>query len=67
MGSEDAVLMMDRYFEEKERGHTPEEAMREASKKIGKAIITSCLTTLFGFSTLIASPLSMNSNFGVVT
>ncbi|WP_371413190.1 hydrophobe/amphiphile efflux-3 (HAE3) family transporter [Methanococcoides sp. AM1] len=67
VGSEYAVLMMERYFEEKEKGHTPIEAMREASKKIGKAIITSGLTTLFGFSALIASPFSMNSNFGMVT
>ncbi|KGK98924.1 hypothetical protein LI82_06460 [Methanococcoides methylutens] len=41
--------------------------MREASKKTGKAIITSGLTTLFGFSALIAPPFSMNSNFGIVT
>ncbi|WP_419095405.1 hydrophobe/amphiphile efflux-3 (HAE3) family transporter [Methanococcoides cohabitans] len=67
VGSEYAVLMMERYFEEKEKGHSPVEAMREASKKIGKAIITSGLTTLFGFSALIASPFSMNSNFGMVT
>jgi predicted RND superfamily exporter protein len=67
VGSEYAVLMMERYFEEKEKGNSPVEAMREASKKIGKAIITSGLTTLFGFSALIASPFSMNSNFGMVT
>ncbi len=67
VGSEYAILMMERYFEEKEKGATPEEAMQEASVKIGKAIVTSGATTVFGFSALIASPFSITSNFGVIT
>ncbi|MGP8329982.1 MAG: hydrophobe/amphiphile efflux-3 (HAE3) family transporter [Methanosarcinaceae archaeon] len=67
VGSEYAILMMERYFEEKEKGLAPVAAMREASAKIGKAIIPSGLTTMFGFSALIASPFSMTSNFGLVT
>ena len=67
VGSEYAVLMMERYFEEKDKGATPHEAMVIASGKIGKAIIASGLTTLFGFSALIASPFGINSNFGLVT
>jgi predicted RND superfamily exporter protein len=59
--------MMERYFEEKEKGASPEEAMKEASVKIGKAIVTSGLTTVFGFAALIASPFSMTSNFGFIT
>ncbi|MEA1985180.1 MAG: RND family transporter [Euryarchaeota archaeon] len=67
VGSEYAVLMMERYYEEKDNGAGPVEAMQEASVKIGKAILTSGLTTIFGFSALIASPFSMTSNFGIVT
>jgi hypothetical protein len=67
VGSEYAVLMMERYFEEKDKGTAPYEAMVTASGKIGKAIIASGLTTLFGFSALIASPFGLNSNFGLVT
>ncbi|WP_406656374.1 RND family transporter [Methanolobus sp. ZRKC2] len=67
VGSEYAILMMERYFEEKENGASPHEAMVTASGKIGKAIIASGLTTLFGFSALIASPFGLNSNFGLVT
>ncbi|WP_406658307.1 hydrophobe/amphiphile efflux-3 (HAE3) family transporter [Methanolobus sp. ZRKC2] len=67
VGSEYAVLMMERYFEEKDRGATPEEAMQEASVKIGKAIFTSGLTTVFGFSALIASPFMITSSFGMIT
>ena len=67
VGSEYAILMMERYYEEKDKGLAPVDAMREASTKIGKAIIPSGLTTMFGFSALIASPFSMTSNFGMVT
>jgi predicted RND superfamily exporter protein len=67
VGSEYAVLMMERYFEEKEKGATPEEAMSKAGIKIGKAIITSGLTTLFGFCALVVSDFNMISSFGVIT
>ncbi|WP_375141069.1 hydrophobe/amphiphile efflux-3 (HAE3) family transporter [Methanococcoides orientis] len=67
VGSEYAVLMMERYFEEKEKGASPEEAMTEAGVKIGKAIVTSGLTTLFGFCALIASDFGMISGFGMIT
>ena len=67
VGSEYAILMMERYFEEKEKGASPEEAMQEAGVKIGKAIATSGATTVFGFSALIASPFSITSNFGLIT
>lgn len=67
VGSEYAILMMERYYEEKDKGATPEEAIHEASTRIGKAIVTSGLTTVFGFGALIASPFSMTSNFGFIT
>lgn len=67
VGSEYAILMMERYFEEKDKGATPDEAMHEASIKMGKAIISSGLTTVFGFAALIASPFTMTSNFGFIT
>jgi hydrophobe/amphiphile efflux-3 (HAE3) family protein len=67
VGSEYAILMMERYFEEKDKGATPDEAMHEAGLKMGKAIISSGLTTVFGFAALIASPFSMTSNFGFIT
>ncbi len=67
VGSEYAILMMERYFEEKGKGASPEEAMHEASVKMGKAIVSSGLTTVFGFAALIASPFSMTSNFGYIT
>ena len=67
VGSEYAVMMMERYFEERENGLSPIEAIRISTGKIGVAITASGLTTLAGFSALIASPFSMNRNFGIVT
>ena len=67
VGSEYAILMMERYFEEKEAGATPLEAIHKASAKIGTAIIASGATTVFGFMALMASPFPMISDFGVVT
>lgn len=67
VGSEYAILMMERYFEEKEAGATPLEAIHKASTKIGTAIVASGATTVFGFSALIASPFGIVSDFGIVT
>ncbi|MEA1868659.1 MAG: RND family transporter [Euryarchaeota archaeon] len=67
VGSEYAVMMMERYFEERENGLVPIDAIRESTGKIGVAILASGCTTLAGFSALIASPFSMNQNFGIVT
>jgi len=67
VGSEYAVMMMERYFEERENGFAPIDAIRISTGKIGVAILASGLTTLAGFSALVASPFSMNRNFGVVT
>ncbi|MHC1592609.1 MAG: hydrophobe/amphiphile efflux-3 (HAE3) family transporter [Methermicoccaceae archaeon] len=67
IGGEYTVLMMERYFEERENGLEPLEALGETSAKIGRAILASGLTVLAGFSALIASPFSLQSNFGLVT
>ncbi len=67
VGSEYSILMMERYFEERDKGCGPEEAMQEACIKIGKAIATSGLTTVFGFAALIVSPFTITSNFGLIT
>lgn len=67
IGCEYTILLMGRYFEERDRGIEPIEALEVSSSKIGKAIVASGLTTVFGFSTLIAPPFPMNSDFGLVT
>jgi hydrophobe/amphiphile efflux-3 (HAE3) family protein len=66
-GSEYAILMMERFYEELEKIGDPMEALSIASRRIGSALIASGLTTVFGFGALIASPFVMTSNFGLVT
>ena len=67
VGSEYSILMMERYFEEKDAGMSPVEAIFQASSTTGTALIASGATTVFGFAALIASPFPMMSSFGLVT
>ena len=61
------VLLMGRYEEEKKRGLPPKDAMVTALSKIGRAIVTTALTTLGGFGVLIASNFVMIRDFGITT
>jgi len=67
VGSEYAVLTTERFYEEKAKTTNNIKALRTAIGSIGAAIFASGLTTIFGFSALIASPFPLNSNFGIVT
>lgn len=67
VGSEYAILMMERFYEELAKIGEPQEALRIASKRIGSALIASGLTTIFGFAALISSPFLITNNFGTVT
>lgn len=67
VGSEYAILMMERYFEEKDKGASPLEAIQMTSSKIGSAIVASGATTVFGFMALLASPFPIITDFGTVT
>jgi len=66
VGSEYTILMMERYYEERQN-LPPLEAMETAASKIGRAITVSGFTTVFGFSALMASDFPMVQNFGKVT
>ena len=61
------VLLMGRYEEEKQRGLAPRDAMVMALAKIGRAIVTTALTTLGGFGVLIVSNFVMIRDFGIAT
>jgi hydrophobe/amphiphile efflux-3 (HAE3) family protein len=61
------VLLIGRYEEEKKQGLSPKEAMVTALSKIGRAIVTTALTTLGGFGVLIASDFVMIRDFGIAT
>ena len=67
VGSEYAILMMERFYEELDKTGDPLEALMIATKAIGSALIASGLTTVFGFAALISSPFLITNNFGTVT
>jgi len=67
VGSEYAILMMERFYEELSKIGEPREALRITSRRIGSALMASGLTTIFGFAALISSPFLITNNFGTVT
>jgi len=67
VGSEYAILMMERFYEELGRIGEPMEALMVTSRRIGSALIASGLTTVSGFAALISSPFLITNNFGTVT
>jgi hypothetical protein len=67
MGTEFNVLLMSRYFEEREAGLDPRQAMSKASLRIGRAITASGLTVMGGFAVLALSNFPLLDNFGKVT
>ena len=67
IGIDFSILHMERYYEEKAKGHAPKDAMRIATGKIGNAIFSSASTVIAGFGALVMSNFSILSNFGIVT
>ena len=67
IGAEFTILMLERYFEEREKGLKPSDAMETSAQKIGPAILASGFTVIFGFSALVVSSFPMLRDFGIVT
>jgi hydrophobe/amphiphile efflux-3 (HAE3) family protein len=67
IGTEFAVLLLERYWEELGRGVSPQEAMNQAVSRIGRAIAASGLTVTAGFAALLASSFPAIGEFGAVT
>lgn len=67
IGTEFTILIMERYFEVKEKVEDNEEAIVTTIGKMGKPIIASALTTIGGFSALVISDFEILSNFGIMT
>ncbi|MCK9565166.1 MAG: RND family transporter [Methanothrix sp.] len=67
VGSEYAILMMERFYEELHNVGDPYEALKITANHIGSALVASGMTVIFGFAALISSPFDIISNFGLVT
>ncbi len=66
LGAEYTILLMERYYEERNLGEQPSKAIETASRKIGRAIFTSGLTTMGGFTVLLLSSYPFIRTFGMV-
>jgi len=64
--AEFAILLVDRYAEERERGQSPTVSNQVAAERTGRAFFTSALTTLGGFAVLMFSSLPLLADFGMV-
>lgn len=67
IGTEFTILLMERYYEERQGGASNRTAITIANQKVGKAIFASALTTIGGFSALLFSDFAILSNFGMMT
>jgi hydrophobe/amphiphile efflux-3 (HAE3) family protein len=67
IGAEYTIIVMERYYEEREKGVAPLDAVETAGQRVGKAISVSGLTTVFGFSALTLSPFPILADFGYLT
>lgn len=67
IGTEFTVLIMERFYEEREKGYHGTQAILITNKSIGKAIFASALTTIGGFSALLVSDFVILNNFGMMT
>lgn len=67
IGTEFTILLMERYYEERQAGASNRTAILIANQKIGKAIFASALTTIGGFSALLFSDFAILSDFGMMT
>jgi hydrophobe/amphiphile efflux-3 (HAE3) family protein len=67
IGTEFMVLLTSRYEEEKKGGAAPRQAMIMAVTKMGRAVVTTGITTLGGFGVLLASNFVLIRDFGIAT
>ena len=67
LGVEYFLLVMTRYYEERDKGANPAEAMRIACSRVGVALISSGATTMGGFGALMLSNFPVLQTFGTVT
>lgn len=67
MGTEMTIMLLERYIEERNKGLNKNEAIMKSVNRIGKATVASGLTTIGGFSVLMASKFVILKDFGLMT
>jgi len=66
LGVDYSIHIMHRYKEEREKGAEPRDAIQTTISRIGKAIVTSGLTTAGGFAAMMLSPFPLMVWFGII-
>jgi len=64
--TEFTTLILLRYFEERERGETPAQAVEVAASRTGRAFFCSALTAVAGIAVLGLSSLPLLRDFGII-
>lgn len=59
-------LILLRFVEERERGHSPREAMDATARRTGRAFLVSAMTAIAGIGTLAASTFPLLRDFGII-
>lgn len=66
IGTDYSVHFISRYREEKEKGNNTRDALHTTTLTVGVAIMTSTMTTMFGFLALISMSLVPVQDFGLI-
>jgi len=66
IGTDYSVHFISRFREEKEKGYDTRAALHNTTLTVGVAIMTSALTTMFGFLALTSIPLMPVQDFGII-
>ena len=67
ISTEFSVLLSERYRQERQAGAAPADALALTLRSTGRAALASGITAIAGFGVLIASPITMLRDFGLVT
>lgn len=67
MGSADGIHVMRRYYEKRQIGKEPVDAIKDTFSELGTPIIITTFTTMIGFLSLLISNFSVIQQFGLVT
>jgi len=67
ISTEFAVLLSERYRQERALGHDPEAALARTYRSTGAAVLASGATAIAGFAVLVVSDIRMLRDFGFVT
>lgn len=67
LGLDYSIHIVERFREERGKGRSIEVAIQRTIKNTGKALFISALTTVFGFTILLISPMPPIQHFGLIT